>query len=178
MNSMLKNRVQSHRIVIIAGIGNHNELGQNNELLWRLPADLKFFKQKTQGHPIIMGRKTFLSIGRVLPHRLNIVISSTKQEPSHHDSLVWVTSFERALNEAKKQSHIIYIIGGSSIYKAAMPLADELMITHVHHDFPNADVSFPKIDPLLWKNRQSIHHHADLCHAYDYTFSHYTRYLT
>jgi dihydrofolate reductase len=121
---------------IIAAIGKNRELGRDNKLLWHVPGDLPRFKKLTSGHPVIMGRKTFESIGRPLPDRTNIVISS------HSD----IASFSIALEKAKTSpgSEEIFIIGGGSVYAQAIDIADRLYLTVVDKEAPDADTYFPE----------------------------------
>jgi len=121
-------------ISAIAVIGQNHELGKNNELLWQVPGDLPRFKQFTMGHPVIMGRKTFESIGRELPGRTNIVISRKGE----------IDSLEKALELAKKSPGCeeIFVIGGGEIYKLAMPMIQKLYLTVVEAS-AEADTFFP-----------------------------------
>ncbi|MBI2443270.1 MAG: dihydrofolate reductase [Candidatus Levybacteria bacterium] len=137
-------------ISIIAAIGKNRELGKNNALLWHIPGELPRFKHITMGHPIIMGRKTFESIGRVLPNRTNIVITrdfSTRPrlaEMQGVETVKFVGSLDEAIEEAKKAtgSEEIFVIGGGQIFEQALPLADKLYLTLVAASF-DADTFFP-----------------------------------
>ncbi len=147
-------RGQKYSISIIAAIGRNRELGKSNKLLWHIPDELQRFKKITMGHPIIMGRKTFDSIGRVLPGRINIVITRNKEaflkkteaEGKKTKDLRVASSLEDALEIAKKEegNDIIFIIGGGQIFEQALPLTDTLYLTLVDADFPDADVYFPE----------------------------------
>ena len=128
-------------ISMVAAIGEGRELGNNNQLLWHIPEDFAFFKKLTSGHPILMGRKTYESIGRPLPNRTNIVI--TRQPNYEAPGCVVVSSLDGALLEAKKHDNDIYIIGGAEIYNLAMDIADTLYLTVVHQTF-DADTFFPE----------------------------------
>ena len=137
-------------INIIVAVGNNNEIGKENGLLWRLSSDLKRFKEITMGHPMIMGRKTFDSIGRVLPGRTSIVISrSPAPEIAGLDALppdtdlIWVNSLEEALESTKGLDEEVFVIGGAQIYEQALPLASRIYLTKVLADFPDADTFFP-----------------------------------
>ncbi len=132
---------------MIVARGKNNEIGKDNDLLWHLSADLKFFKATTMGKSIIMGRKTFQSLPKALPGRKNIVISSDKNFEA--PGAVVVTSPEAALAESETEE--VFIIGGASIYKAFFPLADKLYITEVDFSAPDADVYFPEADLSLLK---------------------------
>ena len=116
-------------ITIIAAIGKNNELGKDNQLLWHLPADLKHFKNLTSGHPIIMGRKTYESIGKPLPNRTNIVVS--RKEDWFEEGILIVPSLKDAIKHAKKINENIFILGGGEIYRHTIDIADRLEITQI-----------------------------------------------
>ncbi len=125
---------------IIAAIGKNNEMGKDNQLLWHLPSDLMFFKEMTLNHTVIMGKNTYLSIGRPLPKRTNILLSS-----SLDDNQVIVC---KTLDDIKKhinEDEEVFIIGGYSIYKTFLPLASKLYLTHINKEF-DADVFFPEVN--------------------------------
>lgn len=130
-------------ISAIAVIGKNRELGSENKLLWHIPGELPRFKHITMGHPIIMGRKTFQSIGRVLPGRTNIII--TRDRDFKVEGGVVVDSFERALDEAKKNEGAdeIFVIGGGEIFKQSLPMTNRLYLTLVEKDYSGADTFFP-----------------------------------
>lgn len=130
-------------ISIIAAIGKNRELGKDNQLLWNIPEDLKRFRELTSGHPIIMGRKTFDSIGRVLPNRTNIII--TRNLDSKIDGAVVVRSLEEAIDKARLSEgrDEIFIIGGGQIFQQSIDLVDRLYLTIVDENYPEADVFFP-----------------------------------
>jgi dihydrofolate reductase len=157
-------------ITIIAAIGKNNEIGLNNDLLWRLPEDLKRFKRLTTGNAIIMGRKTYESIGRALPNRTNIVV--TKNKAFEAKGCLVVNSLEEALKAC--DSEMCFIIGGASIYEQAFPLADKLELTLV--DFEGkADTFFPKIDYSKWVLSKKESHKTVDKHAYDFQFNTYLK---
>ncbi len=129
------------RISIIAAVGKNRELGKNNELIWRISPDLKRVKELTTGHPIIMGRKTFDSIGRPLPNRTNIVIS--RAQVCIEGCLVFDT-LQKGIEAAKAiDTEEIFIFGGASIYEEALPLTDRLYLTVINAEDTEADVYFP-----------------------------------
>jgi dihydrofolate reductase len=129
-------------VSIIAGIGKNRELGAENKLLWNIPEDLKYFREKTSGHPVIVGRKTFESIGRLLPNRPNIIV--TRDENYSVPGAIICHSLPEAITEAKKLDlNEIFIIGGANIYAQAINLADKLYLTVVNAEFP-ADTFFPE----------------------------------
>ena len=159
-------------ITIIAAIGKNNELGKDNQLLWHLPADLKHFKNLTSGHPIIMGRKTYESIGKPLPNRTNIVVS--RKDDWFEEGILIVPSLKDAIKHAKKINENIFILGGGEIYRHTIDMADRLKITQVNHQ-TDADVFFPKIDEKNWIKTDEIHHPKDENHAYDFYFQTWER---
>lgn len=128
-------------ISIIAVIGKNRELGKDNHLLWNIPSDLKRFREITKGHPVIMGRKTFQSIGHPLPNRTNIVISREKEIPG----VIVVHSLDEAIEKANSTPGVeeIFVIGGGSVYAQAIGRADRLYLTVVDAAAPGADTFFP-----------------------------------
>jgi dihydrofolate reductase len=159
-------------ITIIAAIDINNGIGKNNQLIWHLPADLKRFKSKTTGHCIIMGRKTFESLGKPLPNRTTIVISRNNHFEVP-EGCILVKSLEEALKIASFDE-TPFIIGGAEIYQEAMPIAQKLEITHVHHTF-EADAFFPEIDLKVWKEIAREDFLADEKNKYNYSFVTYLR---
>lgn len=140
-------------ISIIAAIGKNRELGRDNKLLWNIPEDLKRFKEITNGHPIIMGRKTYDSIGRVLPNRTNIVITRNKRKvirDKKYEGTVVVESLREAIETAKEAegNDEVFIIGGGQIFAQAMGLADKIYLTVVDMEYPDADAYFPEYDEV------------------------------
>lgn len=158
------------KIAIIAAVAQNNAIGLNNQLIWHLPADLQFFKKTTLNKTIIMGRKTFDSIGKALPKRTNIVISSNAQLQA--PGCVVVHTLQEAI--AKADAEEVFIVGGANIYAQSMQMADKLYITHVHHQF-EADTFFPEIDTQIWKVSSREDHFKDDKHAYDFSFVIYER---
>ena len=152
-------------IVLIAAVGENGEMGRNNELLWHLPGDLPRFKELTMGWPIIMGRKTYDSIGRALPGRLNIVLTGNSDWSA--DGISVATSVDDALELAKQnQPEKIFVIGGGQIYKLFIAYAQTLEMTEVK-DAPVADTFFPNFSSAEFKEtaRTSI---SDSDPAFDY----------
>jgi dihydrofolate reductase len=136
-------------ISVIAAIGRNRELGRGNQLLWHIRDDLKRFKSLTIGHPVIMGRITYESMGKPLPGRVNIVI--TRDKNLAYEGTVTVHSFEEALEEAGKlDQDEIFIIGGSQIYRQALPHTDKLYLTLID-DEKKADSFFPAYEYLFKK---------------------------
>lgn len=161
---------------IISAIGNNNEIGKANALLWNLPEDMKHFKETTMGHTVIMGQKTFESIGRPLPKRRNIVITLDKSFQANGVEIVYSTDeLEKLLNETMSNDEEAFIIGGGQIYKLFIEKADKLYITHVDVSVPDADTYFPTIDMNVWKEIDSKEYSADLLNKYNLKFSVYTK---
>ncbi len=129
-------------ISMIAAVGKNLELGKNNDLIWHFKEDMKFFKETTMGHPVIMGRKTFESLPKALPGRRNIVISSNPDYKT--DGAETVTSINEALEIAKKED--VFIIGGGRIYKEFLPYADNLYLTEINAVCNDADTYFPRFN--------------------------------
>ena len=159
-------------ITIVVAMGLGNEIGANNQLLWHLPTDLKHFKEITSGHPIIMGRKTYESIGKPLPNRTNIVVSRKKDW--FEEGILIVGSLKEALKFAKKMDEEIFIIGGGNIYEQTIDLADQLEVTQVKANL-EADVFFPKIDEKIWKKTNETLHEKDEKNEYDFSFQTWER---
>ncbi len=158
-------------LTIIAAIAKNNALGKDNKLIWHLPADLKRFKKVTSGHHVIMGRKTYESLGRPLPNRTNIIISRNKNYIAN--DCVVVHSLTDAIQAAAIDNNP-FILGGAEIYKQAMEVADILDLTFVHHEF-DADAFFPKIDANIWKVESKVDFNADEKNKYAFSFVKYTR---
>ncbi len=159
-------------ITLIVAMGINGEIGKGNELLWHLPKDFKHFKDITSEHPILMGRKTFESIGKPLPNRTNIVISRKKDW--FEEGILIVGSIKEAVKFAKKINEDIFIIGGGEIFKETLDIADRLEVTLVKAEF-DADAFFPKINPKIWKMVSEECHEKDEKHAYDYCFQRFER---
>lgn len=132
------------KISIIAAIGENNELGRNNDLIWHLPNDLKFFKSVTSGHTVLMGRNTFWSLPKVLPNRTNIVI--TDMDEDYPKEVVIYNSIESFMNDYRDKDEEVFIIGGASIYAQFIDKAEILYLTEVSASCPDASVYFPEFD--------------------------------
>ena len=156
---------------IVVAIDKNNGIGADNDLLWQrdLPADLAHFKKLTTGGSVIMGRKTFESIGRPLPNRENIVVSS---KPVGVNGVLTAVSLESAYALAR---YPVFVIGGGLIYTQAIADMDVLHVTKVHADFPNATVFFPEIDTSVWRETNLKMHKADDANKYDFDFVTYER---
>lgn len=153
-------------------MGEKNEIGFENQLLWHLPKDLKHFKDLTSGHPIIMGRKTYESIGKPLPNRTNIVVSRKKDW--FEEGILIVGSLKEAIKFAKKIDEEVFVIGGGNIYEQTMDIVDKLEVTLVKADL-EADTFFPKIDEKIWKKTNEICHEKDEKNGYDFCFQTFER---
>ncbi|MDR0659842.1 MAG: dihydrofolate reductase [Prevotellaceae bacterium] len=150
---------------IIVAVAENNVIGCNNQLIWHISEDLKYFKRITSGHAVIMGRKTFESIGKPLPHRTNIVIS--KNAELKPEGATVVPSLEDAIAKVNPQEEN-FIIGGGSIYREAMCLADKLYLTKIHHTY-EGDTFFPEIGNE-WKeiSREDFEHGEKFGHPFSF----------
>ncbi len=157
-------------LTIIAAIGRNNELGKNNNLIWRLPEDLQFFKEQTTGKQIIMGKRTLDSLPRLLPKRKHLVLTRQNLEESDqlqvfHD----IESIKRYLEELKEE---VMVIGGAQIYREFLPLSDKMILTEIDAEDKDADVYFPTFDKKEWNQEVLCSHQQD-----DISYKHlvYTR---
>ena len=168
------------KLSLIVAIAENGVIGREGELPWHIAADLRRFKRLTMGHAIVMGRKTWESIGRALPGRTSIIITrSTDYDPGTPQALV-AQSLDEALTHASQadcEQDQIFIIGGAAIYADALPRAERLYLTRVHANV-DGDVSFPSIDWGRWELREQSRHTADALNDYDYTFEMYERVKT
>jgi len=159
-------------ISIIVAISDDYGIGKNNELLWHISEDLKRFKKLTLGKTVIMGKKTWESLPRrPLPGRKNVVLTDVPGECI--DCTITAYSIEDALSKCEKDEEI-FVMGGGSIYRQFMPIADRLYITHVHLKAP-ADVYFPVIDPLVWEVFEKEDFNGNQDHDIPYTYIQYKR---
>lgn len=155
-------------ISIIVAVAKNGVIGDNNSLLWHISEDLRFFKRTTSGHPVIMGRKTFESLGRPLPNRINVVISRTATE-------IEGCKVAHSLQEAVDmfpQDEEIFIIGGAQIYALAMDIADKIYITRVDHEY-QGDTSFPEWDESKWTLIQREEHECGEKYPHPFAFEVY-----
>ena len=144
---------------IIVAIGNNNEIGKNNKLLWHIPEDLKKFKEITLRKTVVMGRNTFESIGKPLPYRHNIVLSkkldllSISNNNNNNKDLEICDNFSEAIEKYKNSDEEVFIIGGAQVYKKALELGivEKLYISHIEFSDNEADTYFPEIDYNIWK---------------------------
>lgn len=177
--------------IIIAAVADNMAIGRDNELLWHISADMKYFRRVTMGCPIIMGYKTWLSIGRPLPGRRNIVI--TKRHFDAPESVVQVPDVASAFAAAEEvqvnaavaqeiqataaqcSADQCFIIGGAKTYERTLAQADKLYITHVHTSVPDADAFFPAIDPAVWTLQSETPPETDPENGLQYSFAVYVR---
>jgi len=154
-------------VALIAALGDNGVIGRNNQLPWRLPADMQYFRRTTMGKPIVMGRKTFESFGaKPLPGRHNIVL--TRDPDYKADGATVVGSLAAALTAAGDASEIM-IIGGSELYSQALPIADRIYLTRVHGEF-EGDAFFPAVDPTIWHEVSRDDHASDEKNPCAYSF--------
>lgn len=189
---------------IIAAIADNGAIGKDNDLLWHIAEDMKYFRRTTTGNPVVMGFRTFLSIGRPLPKRVNIVIS-TRSWADVPEGVIVARSLEEAyslvekaakskVNDAAVDVEVsekkvagsadggreteqgrIFIMGGGETYRKALPTADKLYITHVHTAIEDADTFFPVIDPAIWMVESETPSATDPETGYTYEFKVYKR---
>ena len=156
---------------IIVAIAQNGTIGHNNALLWHIKEDMRFFRTTTSGHPVIMGRKTFESLGcKPLPKRTNIVISRSERE---YEGALLAHSLEEAVRMAGDDSEI-FIIGGAQIYKEALSIADRLYITRVERDY-EGETSFPEVDMSQWRLVDEMRHERGEEFEYPFAFLTYDR---
>lgn len=177
---MTQNSHSPVTVSLIVALARNHTIGLNNDMPWHLPDDLKYFRQQTSGKPVVMGRKTFDSIGRPLPKRTNIVIS--RQADLIIDGVITTTSLEQALEQAK---HIasntddmtlrdVIIMGGAQIYSQALPLVDRLMLTEIDANI-DGDTFFPQFDRTEWDELSRDHREPCEKNPYPYDFVVYQR---
>ena len=155
--------------IVVAMTSNH-VIGQNGDMPWHLPADLVHFKELTSGHAIIMGRRTWESIGKPLPNRLNIVV--TRQEDYAAEDVTVVHSLEDGIVAAGTQR--IFLVGGGEMYKEALPIASKMHITRIDA-LIDGDTKFPEIDDSIWQCRSRVNRSADEKNPYDLVFETWER---
>ena len=154
------------RITLIAAMARNRVIGRDGELPWHLPADLKHFKRTTLGSPVLMGRKTWDSIGRPLPGRRNLVLS--RAEPSLPEGVELFSDVETALNACEAEDEL-FVIGGAEIYRLFLPVAHRLILTEVDEEV-EGDTLFPPFDEESWHEVERIRHDADEKNRFAYSF--------
>lgn len=159
------------QITLVVAAAENNTIGKDNQMPWHLPNDFKYFKKNTIEHSVVMGRKTFESIGKPLPDRRNIILTRNQQylnpEVDVADSLMEALTYCRDERE-------VFIIGGADIFRQALPLAHKVLLTRVHADIAG-DTFFPELSPSDWTLVSQERHSKDEKHAYDYTFEVWVR---
>ena len=175
---------------LIVAVAQNNAIGRNNELLWHISEDLKYFKETTTGHPVIMGRKTYESIGRPLPGRRNIVVTRGVQQEDgtvayniavppiknpQTTSLEIVPRLEEAVAIAKESDQEFFIMGGGQLYNQTFPFADRLYITKIYAVAEDADTFFPAVDETLWEVLSSSGRKLDPENGIEFEFLVYGR---
>ncbi len=158
---------------IIVAVAKNNVIGKDNQLIWHLPEDLKRFKEITSGHTIIMGRKTFESLGRVLPNRKHIILCNDADLNINDENVTIVDDINR-LGEYINKEEENFIIGGATIYKLMLPKVDKLYITKINQEF-DGDVYFPEISEENWKITQRVKGKKDEKNPYDYEYITYEK---
>jgi len=153
-------------ISLIAAMGKNRVIGKNNSLPWNLPTDMKYFRDKTRNKPVIMGRKTYATIGKPLPNRTNIII--TRDENYKAEGCIVVHSADEAL-KATDNAEEVMVIGGSQIYKEFLPKANKMYLTFIDAEF-EGDTYFPEYDITEWKETSYEEHERDAENQYDYRF--------
>ena len=160
------------RIALVAAIASNSVIGVDNRLPWRLPDDMKRFRALTVGHSVIMGRRTWESIGKPLPERQNIVVSRTLREGPAR------VEFVRSLDEALDRAQLpepVFVIGGEALYREALPRADLLYLTEIERDF-QGDARFPAFDRMRWREiARTTHRALDDAAGFTYHFAAYER---
>ncbi|OCL26503.1 dihydrofolate reductase [Orenia metallireducens] len=157
---------------IIVAMDKNNLIGKNNEMPWNLPSDLKYFKERTLNHTIVMGRKTFESIGKPLQDRRNLILTRDKDYSQQGCEIFH--SKESLLNHFKDSSEEIFVCGGTEIYKLFLPYVDKLYITRIEEEF-EGDTYFPSINLELWEKVWSQEGNKDKNNPYNYSFYLYKR---
>src|SRR6478736_7039635 len=156
------------RVNLVVAVSENNVIGKDNKLLWSLPNDMKFFKNTTWGMPVIMGRKTFESLGKPLPGRANIVI--TRKADWQAPGVTTVTSMDEAIKAAEEtDAREVFVIGGGQVYEQSMPIANRIYYTRVHTTI-EGDTFFPVIDKVQFRLVSELPFTKDERHAFDYTF--------
>ena len=163
------------RISLLVAATENNVIGKENKLLWHLPNDMAFFKNTTWAMPVIMGRKTFESLGKPLKGRTNIIITRDERYTLNDNNSFVVKSFDEALSQSRKtDAKESFVLGGGEIFRMTIDLADRIYMTRVHAVL-EGDTFFPEFDRSAWHLKCSHHFQADSKHAYPYTFETWDR---
>lgn len=160
-------------VSLIVAASTNNAIGKENQLLWHLPNDMRFFKNTTWGMPVIMGRKTFESVNKKFPGRINIVI--TRQKDWERDGVIVVSSLEEGLKKAEETNcKELFVIGGGEIFKESMSKADKIYMTRVHAVL-EGDTFFPEINEKEWELVREENFEKNQKHLYEYSFQTWKR---
>ncbi len=157
-------------LALIVAVADNGVIGRRGQLPWHLPLDLKHFKQLTLGHPVLMGRRTYDSIGRPLPGRTNIIITRQPDWTAPGCEVAHSLAEALAIAATRPGSDLVCVIGGGEIYQAALPAADVIYLTEVHHAVPDGDAFFPSLSPTDWQEQTRERHEADDKHAFAFSF--------
>lgn len=160
------------KINLIVAAAENNAIGKDNKMPWHLPNDFKYFKKNTLEHSVVMGRKTFESIGKPLPERRNIILTRDMNYSSEEEVDI-ANSMQEIINYCRDEREI-FIIGGAEVYKQALPIADKILLTRIHTSI-DGDAFFPELLEYQWKLVSAEKHHKDEKHAFDYTFEVYEK---
>lgn len=165
---------RSMKISMAVAVSENHVIGKNGQMPWHLPEDLKFFKNITMGKPVVMGRNTWNAIGRLLPGRTNIVLSSTLRQQV--PGLVVLPSWQEARSFLEKEGcPAVFVIGGGKVYAELLSVTDEVYLTRVHMRIEDGDAFFPPLDPKEWALKWEEEHGPDEKHAYGFTFQRWER---
>lgn len=160
-------------ISLIAAVSENNVIGKDNRLVWHLPADLKYFKEKTKGHHVLLGRKTYEALGKPLPNRTHLVI--THQKNYKPEGILVFHNIANAIKYAHEhQEDELFVLGGANIYTQMMKIADKMYITRIKEHF-EGDTYFPPIPDTEWKIESREPHKKDAKNPYDYEFIEYIK---
>ncbi len=157
---------------LIAAMSKNNVIGKDNKLLWNMPEDMKHFKKLTTGNTVIMGRKTYESMGKPLPNRRNLIV--TRQDGYYAEGCQIFHTLQEAIDDCIGEEES-FIIGGAEIYLQSLPAADRLYLTRIDKEF-EGDTRFPDFSLSEWRLTKYIRHHADEKNPYAYSFSEYERF--
>lgn len=160
-------------ISLIAAMSLNRVIGQKGELPWSMPNDMKFFMNTTNGHPVIMGRKTFESLGRPLKNRLNVIVTRNKNLKIENCTIT--SSIQDALKISLNKNQDVFVIGGEEIYNLALPFADQILLTVIETIVSTGDAFFPSISDKDWQLVDTKPHKSDKSHAFNYKFLKYLR---
>lgn len=162
------------KIILLVAKAKNQVIGKDNQLVWKLSADLKRFKNLTTGHYLLMGRKTFESLGRPLPNRTHLIITRNPEFEAPEGHYAFHSVEEALIFCTKRQLDKLFVIGGGEIYKEALPLCDVLEITEVDAN-PEGDTFFPELDFSIWKEKEREDFSADETNEYPYAFVTYEK---